>query len=89
MGCCIADMRNKEVISQSDGTRFGNVDDVEFDIHTGQITCLVIYSRGKLFSKSQDIKIPWNKVAVVGDDNILVDFCMPDVPPALPKRKFF
>lgn len=74
MSCCITDMRNKEVICQSNGSRLGNVDDVEFDIKTGQITCIIIYGRGKPFGKGCDIKIPWDKICVVGDDTILVNY---------------
>lgn len=88
MGCCITDMRNKEVICQSDGARLGGVDDVEFDIKTGQITCIVIYGRGKPFGKSSDIKIPWDKISVVGEDTILVDYCRP-VSAEPMKRRFF
>lgn len=88
MGCCIAEMRNKEVICQSNGYRLGTVDDVEFDIKTGQIVYIVIYSRGRPFSKGNDIRIPWNKVSVVGEDTILVDYCLPDNP-LMPRKRFF
>ena len=89
MSCCITDMRNKEVICQSDGSRLGSVDDVEFDIKTGHITCIIIYGRGKPFVKGCDIKIPWDKICVVGEDTILVDYTCPAQPAPIPKRKFF
>ena len=38
MSCCIAELRNKEVICKSNGARLGNVDDVEIDIANGKIT---------------------------------------------------
>lgn len=88
MSCCIADMRNKEVICQCDGARLGSVDDVEFDIKTGKITCIIIYGRGRPFGKSGDIKIPWDKICVVGEDTLLVDFCRP-AQCDLPKKRFF
>ena len=81
-------MRNKEVICQSDGTRLGNVDDVEFDIKAGHITCIIIYGRGRPFGKGADIKIPWDKICVVGEDTILVDYVYPPQPQT-PRRKFF
>ena len=87
MGSCISDMRNKEVICQSDGTRLGAVDDVEFDIKTGHITCIIIYGRGRTFGKSADIKIPWDKISVVGEDTILVDYTCPAQP--MPQKKRF
>lgn len=88
MGCCITDMRNKEVICQSDGTRLGNVDDIEFDTKTGQITCIIIYGRGRPFGKGCDIKIPWDKISVVGEDTILVDYRYSSPSPP-PKKRFF
>ena len=88
MSCCITDMRNKEVICQRDGTRLGNVDDVEFDIKTGHITCIIIFGRGRPFGKGADIKIPWDKISVVGEDTILVDYVCPPQPQT-PRRKFF
>lgn len=88
MSCCITDMRNKEVICQGNGSRLGNVDDVEFDIKTGQITCIIIYGRGRPFGKGCDIKIPWDKICVVGDDTILVDY-RPAPVQNQQKRRFF
>ncbi len=88
MSCCITDMRNKEVICQGDGTRLGAVDDVEFDIKTGHITCIIIYGRGRPFGKGADVKIPWDKISVVGEDTILVDYVCPAQPIAQKKRFF-
>ena len=34
MTCSIAELRNKEVICKLNGTRIGNVDDVELDVNT-------------------------------------------------------
>ena len=81
-------MRNKEVICKCDGARLGGVDDVEFDTETGRITCIIIYGRGKPFGKGCDIKIPWDKISVVGEDTILVDYCRPTAAEPV-KRRFF
>ena len=89
MGCCIAELRNKDVICKSDGCRLGNVDDVEIDTCSGKLVCLVIYSRNKLFGKGSDTRIPWDKVSVIGEDTILVDYCVPYAPPPPPKKRFF
>lgn len=88
MSCCIAEMRNKEVICRSNGCRLGNIDDVEFETCTGQIVCIVIYAKNRLFGKYGDIKIPWDKVAVVGEDTILVDYCLPEAP-IMNRKRFF
>lgn len=71
----IAELRNKEVICKLNGTRVGNVDDVELDVNSGRLVSIVIYGKGKvmgLFGKSEDFIIPWDDIDVIGEDTILV-----------------
>ena len=42
MNCRITDLRAKEVICVKDGSRLGNVCDVEIDTCTGQL-CAILY----------------------------------------------
>ena len=75
MTCSIAKLRNKEVICKLNGTRIGNVDDVELDVNSGRLVSIVIYGKGKvmgLFGKSEDFIIPWDDIDVIGEDTILV-----------------
>ena len=75
MTCSIAELRNKEVICKLNGTRIGNVDDVELDVNSGRLVSIVIYGKGKvmgLFGKSEDFIIPWEDIDVIGEDTILV-----------------
>ena len=75
MTCSIAELRNKEVICKLNGTRIGNVDDVELDVNSGRLVSIVIYGKGKvmgLFGKSEDFIIPWDDIDVRGEDTILV-----------------
>ncbi len=75
MKCCVTDLRNKEVISKSDGCRLGNVCDIDVDTCTGQVVALIIYGRYKCFGllgREDDIRICWCDVDVIGDDTILV-----------------
>ena len=51
MGCCIQELRNKDVICASNGCRLGNVDDVEIDVTSGKLVCIVIFEKGHMFSK--------------------------------------
>lgn len=77
MKCRIEDMRNKEVISIYDGAKLGWVSDIELDTASAMLTALVIYGRPKLFGllgREEDIVIPWDKIRLVGDDTVLVDF---------------
>lgn len=80
MGCCIAELRNKEVICKSNGARLGNVDDIEIDISNGKLVAVIIYGKSKMFGflgKCDDIVIPWKDIDVIGDDTILVNYCCP------------
>lgn len=77
MRCRVEDMRNKEVISISDGTKVGWVCDTEIDTTTARLTAIVIFGRLKLFGllgRDDDIVIPWENVSLIGDDTILVDY---------------
>ncbi len=82
MNCCVTDLRYKEVINSSDGTRLGCVNDVEIDTCTGSVLAIVIYGQGKclgLLGRLPDIKICWNDICVIGEDTILVKYCPPPV----------
>lgn len=82
----IADLRYKEVISVSDGSRFGYVGDLEVDVDSGQVRALVVPGRLRLFGllgREAERYIPWSSVRRFGEDIILVD----DAPqPRLPRR---
>lgn len=79
----ITELSCKEVINICDGTRYGFVNDVEVDCACGKIITLIIHGRGKfgsLFSKADDIIIPWEAIKRIGDDIILVDFAVENYP---------
>lgn len=76
MECTLKDLRYKEVISVSDGTRFGYVGDLEVDVESGQIRSLIIPGPARffgLFGHGEDVVIPWESVRRFGQDIILVD----------------
>ncbi len=78
--CCIAELRNKEVINICDGRRLGCVIDVEFSVCDGKILSLIVPGEEKisLFGKCEGIHIPWCKIDKIGDDIILVN--IPELP---------
>lgn len=81
MNCCITDLHEKEIINLCDGCRLGNVCDVEIDTGTGCIVSIIIWGKSKLFGllgRTEDIKICWKDIKVIGDDTILVDFKCPE-----------
>ena len=62
----IAELRDKEVIDVSDGSRFGYVGDVEVDLETGKIRSLVVPGRLRLFGllgREEDRLFPWKQCA--------------------------
>ncbi len=71
-----AQLRHKEVINSSDGSRLGFVDDLEVDTHTSKVVTLIVYGRPRLFGlfgRSGDCVIPWDNICLIGEDTILVD----------------
>lgn len=76
MECSLRDLRYKEVISVSDGCRYGYVGDLEIDLEAGQVRNLIIPGQARffgLFGRRVDIIIPWDEVRRFGEDIILVD----------------
>lgn len=72
----LAELRYKEVISVSDGSRFGYVGDLEVDVDSGQVRALVVPGRLRLFGllgREEARYIPWDAVRRFGEDIILVD----------------
>lgn len=77
MRCSVNSLCDKDVISVSDGTKIGTVGDVEFDASSGCITAIVICGRSGFFGmvgKTEDVRIDWCNIVVIGDDTILVKF---------------
>ena len=63
------DFKHKEVININDGKRLGYVQDVCADLQTGTITSIIVPGNSNkilnIFSNSNDIIIPWNKVKCI------------------------
>ena len=78
MKCSISSLCDKDVISIESGRNVGTVSDVEFDTCTGCITALIICGKQGFFSlvgKTEDIRINWSDIEVIGNDSILVKKC--------------
>ena len=70
------DFKHKEVINAINGKRLGYVQDVCADLETGTITHIIVPGSNKLmnlFSSSNDILIPWEKIKCISEDLILVE----------------
>lgn len=72
----LGDLRYKEVINVSDGTRYGYVGDVELDMETGQVRAIVVPGRLRLLGllgREEEQVFPWQAVRRFGEDIILVE----------------
>ena len=71
------DFKHKEVINICDGKRLGYVQDECADLESGRITSIIVPGGTNklmsLFSNSNDIIIPWDRIKCIGDDLILVE----------------
>ena len=72
----VSELRYKEIINVSDGSRYGWVGDVEVDLDSGQVRALVVPGRLRLFGllgRKEDRVFPWEAVRRFGADTILVE----------------
>lgn len=76
MECRVSELRYKEIINVSDGSRYGWVGDVEVDLDSGQVRALVVPGRLRLFGllgREEDRVFPWEAVRRFGADTIMVE----------------
>ena len=72
----LRELRCREVINICDGCRLGTVGDVEIRFPDGQVSAIVVYGPCRffgLFGRGEEYYIPWDCIARMGDDIILVD----------------
>ncbi|HIR52027.1 MAG TPA: YlmC/YmxH family sporulation protein [Candidatus Onthovicinus excrementipullorum] len=80
MDCRLTDLNRREVVNVNDATRIGSVIDVFFDMETGKMTSIVVGARKSgfgVFGRDEDALIEWDKIKVIGEDTILVDYTPP------------
>lgn len=71
----LSGLRQKEVIDVHTGNRLGYVSDIAIHPESGRIAALLIPNGGRmfgLFGQSAPLSIPWNHIAKIGDDLILI-----------------
>ena len=72
----LADLRWREVIDTSTGARLGYVNDIMIDAHSGRILALIVPGPNRffgLFGREDDYILPWESVARLGADFVLID----------------
>lgn len=77
METTLEELRYKEVISVTDGTRYGYVNDLSFDLDSGQVRGLLVPGQGRfffgLFGRREIKLVRWQQVRRFGPDIILVE----------------
>lgn len=76
MECRGHELRCKEIINVTDGSRMGYAGDVAVELEGGTVTALVVPGRLRLFGllgREPDVIIPWSAVRRFGADTILVE----------------
>ena len=89
MECRVSELRYKEIINVSDGSRYGWVGDVEVDLDSGQVRALVVPGRLRLFGllgREPDVVIPWKDIVLIGEDTVLVQY---EAPAQAPRQGAF
>ncbi len=69
----LSDLQDKDVIDLKSGQRVGNIIDIKIEID-GHISSLILERKrfSKLFSPNDETEIPFDKIAKIGEDVILI-----------------
>jgi len=70
-----SELRAREVIGMEEGRRLGALTDLEIDLETGTVGAIVLPGPGRLFGlfgRSEETVVPWQQIAKIGVDVILV-----------------
>ena len=66
------EIRSREIVNTHDGRRLGRATDIVFDKDSGRVLGLVVPGASKIFKKAEEIFIPIDRIAKIGEDVILV-----------------
>ena len=72
----LGELRYKEIINVANGNRLGFVSDAEIDPATGRLTALIVPGPARffgLFGREDDYLLPFESIARIGEDIILID----------------
>lgn len=72
------ELKCKEIVNLADGKRMGKTLDLIFDSSGTNVLGLVAMGSRKLFSKNEDIFIPWDNIQKIGNDVILINLVLCD-----------
>jgi len=72
----VSDLRMREVINVLDGKKLGNIIDIDLDMEKGKVLAFMLPGQVRgwsVFSKREEIVVPWEKIVRIGRDVILVE----------------
>lgn len=70
----MGNLRSMEVIDINTGAKLGYIKDFAVDCNENKIISIIIPgSKSGIFSKINDLELPWEKIKLIGVDVILVD----------------
>ena len=79
----LSELRTKDVVNVDTGKKLGKVMDIEFSACDGRVQAIVVpgdFKIGGLFKGEKNgIVIPWERIARIGDDVILVQLLPGDL----------
>ena len=76
MLCRFSELRDREVICVRTGARLGFVCDMELQSPEGRVTALIVPGKPRylgLFGRGEDYILPWECIARIGEDVILIE----------------
>lgn len=72
----LSDLRSREVVNIVDGKKLGSILDIDLDLDHGRVMAFVLPGRSRgwgIFSRREEVIIPWEKIIRIGRDVILVE----------------
>lgn len=72
----LEELRYKEVISITDGSRYGYIGDVTFDLEDGRVRELVVPGQRRffgLFGRKESTVFRWESVKRFGEQTVLIE----------------
>ena len=69
----LSDLQDKDVVDLKSGVKIGNIVDIKIDVN-GEVSSLIVERKkfSKFFSNNDEMEVPFNKIAKIGEDVILI-----------------
>lgn len=75
-GILFSELRKKRAVSLETGRELGRISDCEIELSSGRLLSLTAV-RGALFKRERR-RLPWERIALVGEDAVLVEGEIPE-----------